>query len=565
MKKSLALIFCAMLGMVKAAHARQEDTTATIRYTNCNTGALDHIDFDNNTPFVNLDNLQSSCDIVIYVTAPTDVNIPPIHIRSGPGAGHRINVAIGSSFRTDTLAPAKTALNWKGLDAISGLAPVYLYGGITGDLIGPVTVDEVYRLDVGGAIASTFTMHAQAGGTGVATIYATSISATGQIQNITTDTDHPADGRLKEITISGDVLGAKHGVTRSSISGGIFNEYGPIGDVTIGGKLESFIQARRSTIHSIVVTNDIDIQNGPLSAPNNDQLEPISARSIEFVTAQSIYAEINAADTFNGGTPTGHVTLVKTTGAPSAGFGYVKGNIRFRSLSNASGAPESGIKIAGDAIWDGRSFAGTHVGVVTIDSGGTVNVPVIIAGSLQGDILCYGSTGTLPNQIVINAANVGAAWTTSGTLATSMLTIGTDPSVFDQPYLGPYYDATDAQLGGGAVGVVPFVLHDQDCLPTNGGSGAPLVTGSSVRLRFYGPVECPTCTSTLAPVRVEYYQTDYSPFSWVDVTSHYNFTYDNNNRDLIVTAKDNLFGGDDVAVNMRVTPYSRLTSARNPS
>jgi hypothetical protein len=49
-----------------------------------------------------------------------------------------------------------------------------------------------------------------------------------------------------------------------------------------------------------------------------------------------------------------------------------------------------------------------------------------------------------------------------------------------------------------------------------------------------------------------------SPFSWVDVTSHYNFTYDNNNRDLIVTAKDNLFGGDDVAVNMRVTPYSRL-------
>ncbi len=489
----------------------------------------------------NIDLNGCAASVEVYVAANT--NIPRIQFSHLPSHGNRIRLSLGVPFSNSFSTPASYAgLDWGGLDYVGTLfADVDIYGGINGSLTGSARFGEVYRFDIGGAIDAPITIDGDAStGPNIATINAESITANGQIRNTGT-------GRLRQITVAHDVAGADH--SSNTNLGGIFNNGGSIGDVTIGGDLKSFVQARKSTINSIQVGGVIDVINGP----NDAILEPISARSIEFVTAQSIYAEINAADTFNGGTPTGHVTLIKTTN------GGVMGDLRFRSLSNTSGAPESGIKIAGDAIKDGRTFNGVDVGVITIDSGGTVNLPITIGGSLKGDILCYGGTGTLSNQIVINGANQSTGtWATTGTLATSLLTIGSDPTVFAQPYLGPYYDATDSQLGGGAVGLVPFHLHDNDCVPVNGGSSAPIVTGSFVKLRFYGPVECPTCTSTLAPVRVEYYQTDYSPFSWVDVTSHYNFTYANNNRDLIVTAKDNLFGGDDVSVSMRVTPMSRL-------
>lgn len=60
------------------------------------------------------------------------------------------------------------------------------------------------------------------------------------------------------------------------------------------------------------------------------------------------------------------------------------------------------------------------------------------------------------------------------------------------------YTNVSSTFGGGAVGLVPFRLHGQDCSPPDGGNA--VINAYTVVLRFYGPV-----TSTdLLPVNIWY-------------------------------------------------------------
>jgi len=51
-------------------------------------------------------------------------------------------------------------------------------------------------------------------------------------------------------------------------------------------------------------------------------------------------------------------------------------------------------------------------------------------------------------------------------------TIKTATDGGSQPNLAPYYDATETNLGGGAIGLVPFKLHatDSDDSPFDSGA-----------------------------------------------------------------------------------------------
>ena len=90
----------------------------------------------------------------------------------------------------------------------------------------------------------------------------------------------------------------------------------------------------------------------------------------------------------------------------------------------------------------------------------------------------------LQGQIIINADGIaGGAWN-------APVRIGPNGDPNQVLLNGPRYPYSSAFLGGGSVGLVPFRLHDESCIPANGQSiqvspsGPPL----TVQLRHFGPV-----------------------------------------------------------------------------
>ncbi len=89
----------------------------------------------------------------------------------------------------------------------------------------------------------------------------------------------------------------------------------------------------------------------------------------------------------------------------------------------------------------------------------------------------------LTGQIIINADNLpNPVWTVSVYFG--------DPANPDIDLTGPGYTESPDLLGGGSIGLVPFALHDESCVPPN---GETVSVGSDdrplqVKLRHYGPV-----------------------------------------------------------------------------
>ncbi len=447
------LMMCLFLACFSRTALAQEDDpedSGNQARVTCGSTTLVTPLFGTGSITVSLQNCTSSVLVVIDVASGT--YIPRIVFSNSPasGGGRRVSVAVGGDFVTSDTRPSTLAgQDWGGLDTSAVNVPVDLYGGINGDLTDSVTVNEVYCFEAGGAINASLILHAVSSGPNLATIYAGSIGSSGIIRN--TDSGSTKNtGKILKVQVAGDVLGASN-LTTDPGTGGIFNDSGPIGKIIVGGDLKSYVQARRSSIQSIEVTGNIDVRNGP----SDGTLEGISSRAIEKVVAKSITAEINAADTYanvHGETstpPPGHITLVKTTGGTgTGGAGDLTGNVRFRSLSKVNTGDESGIKIKGTISNNTRVSA-----CITIDPSGTLDQPILIDGTLSGNIYATGTgtAGKLPNQVIINRSNSSKTW--SGNVILGSFTLSPSGS---QPLLAPYYDKTDSDLGGGAVGLVPF-------------------------------------------------------------------------------------------------------------
>ncbi len=166
-------------------------------------------------------------------------------------------------------------------------------------------------------------------------------------------------------------------------------------------------------------------------------------------------------------------------------------------------------------------------------TGGTITGPITITGSLLGKIQ-YDTAGTLANQVIVNAANSTGAWT--GPVAidgTTLVYTGT------QPYQAPYYNLGESSLGGGAVGLAPFHLHEADCTPPNN-SNLSSIPANFITLRFYGPV---TWGNAEMPVKVECGAATYPsmPSTSSDVSDEFDFStcdLDHPGRDLDITPID---------------------------
>lgn len=131
----------------------------------------------------------------------------------------------------------------------------------------------------------------------------------------------------------------------------------------------------------------------------------------------------------------------------------------------------------GDAIFGGDVTSTTTIG---LDAGGAL----VIAGSLSGDL----DFGSISGQVVVNADGFGSdTWT-----STSAVVNGVTLTRL------PHYPELPSDIGGGAIGLVPFSIHREACVPVHDSTvnetcAATMKPGPcDVQIRFYGPVTGPT-------------------------------------------------------------------------
>ena len=164
--------------------------------------------------------------------------------------------------------------------------------------------------------------------------------------------------------------------------------------------------------------------------------------------ALNVYADINARA--NGGAGTISKIIVDR---------FV-GSLEARTMSTQPSGGKLSFNVELDAtITFGESYAGANR---------TIEVPV----------------GGLTTQIIFNADNIpGAVWD-------APVKIGFDGDPDQVILTGPGYNITAESLGGGSVGLAPFDLHDESCVPANGDTVSLKCAGPDlqVKLRHYGPI-----------------------------------------------------------------------------
>jgi hypothetical protein len=165
-------------------------------------------------------------------------------------------------------------------------------------------------------------------------------------------------------------------------------------------------------------------------------------------------------------------------------------------------------------------------------------------------IIDYGMTGSntqivlteddgLAGQVVINNADDGGTW-------------GSEVRVdIGSAELEDGYSETADELGGGAIGVAPFELHDEACDPLNGSSIDAYALDGWLTLDFYGPVMWED-----TPVTIE--RRVFGQMAWTDVTSSFTYTLKNDgkNRTLQISGpNDPLLTA---CADYRITPTADL-------
>lgn len=431
---------------------------------------------------------------------------------SGGAVGTRgtpdfVYISIGAANATSglffgspsTLVGTRAGNNWGGLVARepypsgatgpSDIAREYrFYGGINGNLTGQIDVNRFYRLESGGdctAMISAYFAGANSVGEG-AQLICRSISASGGFEAIDTLGSNGASGTIQLVRATGASGVAGH------MAGQIKNRDGDIVGVELGtgsgtpaANLTGPVFAELGDVGLIRATGDITSANVTDNGLTN--LYPIRALSFDEISAQSISANITCFGAEGPTSGKGPIGLLKAT------TGSITGNVLTEYLQNRGTGIESGFRVAGDMTKTLR-----------IDNDQSSSANTIINGSLASTGELRFTSGAMAQQVIINAAAGSGAWSGPAVFGTggTAFTISTSAS---QPLQAPWYDQPFTNLGGGAIGLVPFNLHRFEGFPKSmerkdpGGSEPASITPHTapstapcpsrpIRLAHYGPV-----------------------------------------------------------------------------
>jgi len=176
-----------------------------------------------------------------------------------------------------------------------------------------------------------------------------------------------------------------------------------------------------------------------------------------------------------------------------------------------------------------------------------------IGGSVTASSSIDLPTSGLSGQIIVNAANSSGAWqgdvTVGGTTA-----------------LGVDYTELPSAIGGGAVGLVPFSIHDDACSPANGSStvypsDAP---PTEATIEYYGPVDLVEVTGSFdSYYMVEARLNNGDPSCpWEEVTSDFGKSVMEVSADrrIVITPEEGAFK---LVYEYRFTPMEFLVRCAN--
>jgi hypothetical protein len=334
-----------------------------------------------------------------------------------------------------------------------------LSGAINGNLTGDVTVDELKRFDIGGQLQSSLTCRNVPNEANIFRVFLGSVSTTGEIK--------ASAGDISLVQTTGNMLGDLRAPN------------GQIVTIDVGGNIGS--SSRLSTI------------TGRVAATEEAGWEAFS-----LIRAANIYANISAT------APVSWLGRLETTGSP----GKFVGSLSVDHINWKQSDPAPGIYLLGDLDADVTFGSGLSSpieigGNLAADrildvSGSVTTIPetlvpnryghIYIKGSLLGDIeIGEGTAKGVRGFIEFNTNNASGVWTGDVKVRT--------PGGIETLSGVPAYSQLSSEITEsgyyGAVGLVPFQLHEVDCTPPNGACLAIAETPDTddeILMRHYGPV-----------------------------------------------------------------------------
>ncbi|MFN9976064.1 MAG: hypothetical protein ACK58T_39830, partial [Phycisphaerae bacterium] len=249
------------------------------------------------------------------------------------------------------------------------------------------------------------------------------------------------NGSIQSLLVSGNLIGNLQG---RSVE--VFN--GDIVAMNVGGIMSGPVYVENGRIQSLSIgtleSPDYSIENA-LSQPDPAQYYrgPVSARfGIDRLTAGSIN-KTNIIANLNG---TGNIGFVKTTQL------FSNSSLVGNSLTT-TGASDSGVLVQGSTTPTNSkmSFRGNATEPIILSGGLAAGTTVNISGSLAGsNALVTLPADGLKGQIIINSKDGLPANAADGVWTAPVLVGGQSLTNL------PYYNVKSSDLGGGAVGLVPF-------------------------------------------------------------------------------------------------------------
>lgn len=459
----------------------------------------------------------------VQINIPSALSIvKPIEIQDGGDCGF-VGIFVGpNNFADPDVPPGFMPASWGGLTYTpTGSSPpeISLYGGISGNLSGPITnIDRLIRFDCVGAIQANISATEGAIGRG-AKIFASSTTSSGNISiskiesiDITADINSNivADIITGDIAIGGDQIGGTIRVTESML-----------GNIAIGG---SSFYVQLSDFEARLqgdITTGIDF--GTIA--NGNGLNSFAAWDFSgsLFVGRDVCSPIIIDGDWEDGT---EVIRIGRSLEPRATGMATVGN---RMLMLKDQIPGDGLQ---PNILDEEKLiiinAGNHTPTADDNGDGNINLGDFWLGDVA---IGFVGGGNLPPS-----ANKYAP-------AFNEVLIGPDVagSGYFHPaaYLAPYYKALSYELGGGAIGVAPFNFHQftgplgvndiRDCSPYHTEIVAvdqcdELTKIEEVIIDHYGPVYVNGTTG-------QHYKIEYRPNylgtgpggagGWVDVSDQF--------------------------------------------
>jgi hypothetical protein len=441
------------------------------------------------------------------------------------GSNVTISGAGINPYRIYAAFPASEDIGDIRIDASSGVQPVYLtVGKFTDSNRYPTTAK---RLDIAGArdigrinsFLGETEIQARAERDFTDWIQSWRVVRLDADGDLLNDVDHDGAGggptlgviQVDEIAAGAAITSFEGDIgtirTAGNCRGAITAYDGAINGIDIGGNLFADVEAS-GAILSIDVTGDIGTSTTPRSISSTGESH--------LIKAANIYATI---DTLAGG-GSGGFRRIETTSGSFAG-----------SLATQDVCCDSRgdyVTIAGDLDAD-FSLVWGFIAPVTVGGDLTGTLSLGNGMSADGGSLTV-AAGGMVGQVILNADNSGPnPWNGPIKVGSSEL------------LPRPYYNNTG--IGGGAVGLVPYYLHYNDCTPTavkvnedantglDGWSNCNgwhvdevLLTGQSigeVTLHHYGPIER---EGTGMPVTVKRRALAQLNCTWEDVTDSFTHT-----------------------------------------